>query len=484
MKKSKSKTAFRFKNQLGLDPPATITPVVKSSFDKRSRFGCAECKRRRVKCDETFPVCLRCQRRGTCCEAIPRARQWQVEIPRLPFPQGLRSMNMGIQINQRDERLLRYWLENASQMMVIDPDVNPMSFPILEHIQRAPSLLHALISLAAAHLHFFNPSKLTPCLEERGRALSLARRELGNPNADVCLNFMTVMMLGISESWITNSMTAVHIAEQHLRAARVMVDMALAQDVKSPLLPFILGAYLYWDMSCAFQIPSHLQLPLNTPEIYSAVLESGQEYHAMGGYSTEIFYLLGTVGRYCRQSIDTGVRDMALEVTLEHQLLAWEPNFENHNLGATSDAYRHHGLIYLAALSYRSERISGPELHILSEASLSQSIYLRRLEDLSSSIRARALTVTRMLAEIPSTHSSINFQGIPLFTAGSELTMEDKEERNIVRKRFQELYSLNHLRINLSALRLLEEIWRLRDIGDPMSWMDLILRKEWFIMLG
>ncbi|RHZ45117.1 Zn(II)2Cys6 transcription factor domain-containing protein [Aspergillus thermomutatus] len=34
---------------------------------RKSRFGCLACKRRRVKCDETQPHCLRCQKHGVTC---------------------------------------------------------------------------------------------------------------------------------------------------------------------------------------------------------------------------------------------------------------------------------------------------------------------------------------------------------------------------------------------------------------------------------
>ncbi|EME83826.1 uncharacterized protein MYCFIDRAFT_44351, partial [Pseudocercospora fijiensis CIRAD86] len=34
---------------------------------RKSRFGCIECKKRRVKCDETKPVCRNCSRRSTPC---------------------------------------------------------------------------------------------------------------------------------------------------------------------------------------------------------------------------------------------------------------------------------------------------------------------------------------------------------------------------------------------------------------------------------
>ena len=39
----------------------------KRRFHRKSRKGCATCKRRRVKCDETKPVCKNCQRIGLEC---------------------------------------------------------------------------------------------------------------------------------------------------------------------------------------------------------------------------------------------------------------------------------------------------------------------------------------------------------------------------------------------------------------------------------
>lgn len=39
----------------------------KRKFHKKSRNGCTTCKRRRVKCDETKPICARCERMGIEC---------------------------------------------------------------------------------------------------------------------------------------------------------------------------------------------------------------------------------------------------------------------------------------------------------------------------------------------------------------------------------------------------------------------------------
>jgi hypothetical protein len=37
------------------------------SYHKKSRAGCDTCKRRRVKCDETTPICGNCVQRGDKC---------------------------------------------------------------------------------------------------------------------------------------------------------------------------------------------------------------------------------------------------------------------------------------------------------------------------------------------------------------------------------------------------------------------------------
>ncbi|KAF5026580.1 hypothetical protein F66182_1306 [Fusarium sp. NRRL 66182] len=44
---------------------------------KRSRRGCAACRARHLKCDETSPVCQRCRENGRECEQAPLISQWR-----------------------------------------------------------------------------------------------------------------------------------------------------------------------------------------------------------------------------------------------------------------------------------------------------------------------------------------------------------------------------------------------------------------------
>lgn len=516
----------------------------------RSRAGCAECKRRRVKCDETFPVCLRCQRRGDVCEAAPRLRKWQMESPWIATGQKeerpIEVDASDIEIQPKTEKsLLRYWLERASQIMVIDPDINPLSFPVLEHIERSPGLVHALQSVSAAHQHFFDPSKLSRCLEERDLAIRLVRREIAQPPEDVFPVFLTVLLLGLSTAWIEGPTTEFGL--QHLRGARALIDIVLddssVRDKRPSVFGFMIGAYLYWDMSCAFLVPSCQQLPEYTAEILMAVLDVGTQYHPIGGYCTEIFYFIGLVGRYCRYVHDTGVRDHDLEDQLEHNLLSWEPTCEDKALAAMSEAFRLHGLINLAAICKRSPcqvnvlaELFGsntadpmtPSMFLVDTPSLesidawfendpifangqfdqlpeSNQQYLgdenetddqnNQRDELSISeideepliekeIRERAVKIVRSLTAIPTTHACTNLQAIPLLTAGSELTSAESEERALVYQRFRAMYSLNHIRSNLIALKLIQEVWELRDAGITTTWLSLMIEKGWSVMLG
>lgn len=65
-----------------------------------------------------------------------------------------------------NRRLLQYWLENVSQMLVIDPEDNPYSFPALEYISESAALLNVVQSISACHEQYFSPYAPMITLEE------------------------------------------------------------------------------------------------------------------------------------------------------------------------------------------------------------------------------------------------------------------------------------------------------------------------------
>ncbi|KAJ5817025.1 fungal-specific transcription factor domain-containing protein [Penicillium robsamsonii] len=442
---------------------------------QRSRFGCKACKARRVKCDETFPACLRCQRQKLVCLSTQRPVQWQEEIPwMLP---NTKRISLAPGPANTNTLLLPYWLKVCSQMMCLDPSNNPLSFPLLAQLSVCSSLVHAVQSVSAGHKHFFSPNNLEYVLQERGRAMKMLGKELHNTQTPPISSIFTVFLLGISATWADNK--PVNYGKEHFAAAKSLLR-SLLNDKKTrqdPLAKYLVGWYLYWDMSCSF-IADPDPVPLSLDEdsdILEVLLEAGESYfHPMIGFNAELYYLIAFVGRYCRRALAGEDRDFSLENYLEDRLFSWAPIDEDMALFKLGIAYRNHGLILLAKICPAKDRTDG----WLSEGSLDT---VDNLE--GSLIQAYVRESLQALLEMPTQQGYFNFQSIPLLTVGAELSEGDVEGdvdlRDEVVRRFKALYSCNHIIVNLWAIDILEEIWALRDAGVETSWVALLLQKGW-----
>jgi hypothetical protein len=369
-------------------------------------------------------------------------------------------------------RSLQYWLERASQIMVIDPEINPLSFPILKYLDSSPSLLHSLQSISVAHEGFFSAAALTSCLEERARALTFFREELHQSDRPAKASFLTMYILGMSTAW-TDQENKLDIGQPHLYGARAVIDMMVAEtgSIKDPFVQLALGCYIYWDQASAFFVTPQQQTPLNTPEIYHCISPMRRVFHPVAGYSTEIYYLLSTVGRYCRAILDHCPRDYALEETLEQELLDWESPEEDRNLYLVSNAFRKHGLVML----YRTTACADRE-ETLAESEQTET-------ETEQVIRQCARDILDDIMEIPAGCSYHIVLALPLLTAAAELGEDEPELRDEVRKRFRALFSMNRIPANLWAIEMLEELWALHAAGSKCSWLSLALQKNWNLLL-
>ncbi|CAG9994366.1 unnamed protein product [Clonostachys byssicola] len=275
---------------------------------------------------------------------------------------NIRSLERIAPSQQTGGELLRYWVESASYIMALDPENNPLSFPVLKYYNQSPSLIHALQSISAGHQYFFEPGKLRRCFEERLLSIQHVRKELDTQTNDPSLAFLTVFVLGLSSYWIAlpaDDPVLLHHAQAHLQGGRALIDTMLAIPVPqfSPQMLFAFGAYLYWDMACSFVIaPADLKA-IDGSDFSFAVEALARMYHPILGYSAEITYVLAKVGRYCRTVEDTEQRDTSLEEELENQLRSIKPTQISAELGLLEEAYRCHGLINIYAI-YRRGRVS------------------------------------------------------------------------------------------------------------------------------
>lgn len=452
-----SQYRVRFAPSTTLSVPSTDLRLTSTDDHtrSRSRSACHGCRMRRIKCDEKFPVCTQCDAKGLVCMPKTRQSPWQLELPWL---QSRKLTNMPA-VNRR---LLQFWLENVCQVMTLDPDNNPMSFPVVEQLADSKALVHALQSVSAGYELYYAPSSIAKSIEERGRALYTIRQEIRAPTAIRVQSFLAVWILGLSAQWIDYSVNA--FGEEHLMAARSILDSLLRQKsfpADHPFRPFIVGAFIWWDMACSFLVEPSKQKPLDTPELSTAVAHLRGKFCTLMSHATELFYHLCCLGRYCRALLDSGVRDLDFEDLIEQELLTWEHSSQEESLRTLNESFRLHGLIMLYRLCKKDVGIDHED-------------YIRNLSQ----------TILYNISQISTDSPLFKFFALPLLSAGAELSEQDQDQRTQVVKWFAVLYS--HLRLPTLnwATALLYELWAKKDAGEQTTWLKLMVEKGWALMLG
>lgn len=434
----------------------------------KSKFGCRECKARHVKCDETYPVCTRCLRRGSICLPAARSSRWIHELPRSILPHG--------NCPYIDNRQFQYWLENASQILVIDPENNPWSFPILKYVEHSASLAYALQSISIGHQSFFDAESRPAMLKARVQAIAALQQELQGAGS-LITSFLTTYLLGISAACIDMD-DVTDFGQQYLTGARAIMGHLLAEQeaLSDSFKHFAFGVHVYWEMATAFLCEPEEQPTSDLFQIYEGIQQTKHLYHPLAGFSLEVMYTLIAVGRYCRKLIETGQRELDLETAFEEQMLDWDYTNDEPNLALLNESFRNAGLVLLyrvCAHQPRNVDYSEEENDITSHLSVSDAM-----------IRQYSMKVVDGLVEAPMTSHCLNLHPLPLLTAASELEASDERERSLVLARFRAIYSLNRLPVCLWAIELLEDIWSLRDQGVRLSWLEIMLQKNWKLVIG
>lgn len=175
------------------------------------------------------------------------------------------------------------------------------------------------------------------------------------------------------------------------------------------------------------------------------------------------------MGRYCRQILDSRRRNFTQEAIFEQQLYCWQVCPPNVSLGHLYEAFRKYGLIFLYRASGQNNRFTNPDMLFQNQQSL---------------IQKYAEDTIRHLMQIPTTSNYLNFQSLILPATGAELAESNNFLQDEVRDRLRAMYSLNRLPTNLHVLQLLEELWCAQDNGNTLFWLQYMLQKDWYLLLG
>lgn len=307
-------------------------------------------------------------------------------------------------------------------------------------------------------------------LEERGKALVSLRKEVEQNQRMPQAFLLTTMLLSLAHG---TDCDMNDYGKQHLFAARSLINKML-QNVSDlvdddPLARLCLGMYLYWDMCSAFLVDPEEDQTIDSLNMSIAIHKMGNWHHPMYGPCTDLLFILGNVGRYCRQILDSRHRNFTQEAIFEQQLYCWQACPPDISLGHLYEAFRKYGLIFLYRTSGQNNRFTNPDLLFQNQQSL---------------IQKYAEDTIRHLMQIPTTSNYLNFQSLILLATGAELAESDNSLRDEVRERLRAIYSLNRLPTNLRALQLLEELWCARDNGNTSFWLQYMLQKDWYLLLG
>ncbi|KAH6678536.1 hypothetical protein B0J14DRAFT_325520 [Halenospora varia] len=120
------------------------------------KSGCITCKTRRVKCDETKPQCLRCQKFGRVCDGYApepaRARSLSQLQPRIPSV-GLYNPNIAIHDTEDESRYFKVFSERTAYELsgLLDGTIGSSFWTriVLQESHNVSSIRHAVIAIGA-----------------------------------------------------------------------------------------------------------------------------------------------------------------------------------------------------------------------------------------------------------------------------------------------------------------------------------------------
>ncbi|ESK84852.1 c6 transcription [Moniliophthora roreri MCA 2997] len=202
-------------------------------FHTKSKSGCLTCRKRRIKCDETKPICRKCYRRDLECVQRPKneQRQQQQEIvlyKRLaaptPIPMGTTS-----------RQIIHHFTTVTSACFDSEPGCIPILCTMPPQLSwYNPHVFHALLSYTALHLGRLYPTepKWIHLASAHRKAAIAALPGATNPDA----NFLTIglfTMYTISSSFssspekIFSLMTSLHNVFSPLEGRRMYEDQRL-----------------------------------------------------------------------------------------------------------------------------------------------------------------------------------------------------------------------------------------------------------------
>ncbi|PYH91143.1 hypothetical protein BO71DRAFT_452326 [Aspergillus ellipticus CBS 707.79] len=159
----------------------------------KSHHGCAQCKQRRIKCDESRPACGSCQKKKLECsfhsDFTQTTAQYRAEVPgtRVNWP-----VHEGSQLPLLELELLNHWHMATVQTLIHEKATeNVMRVFVPQEALSHPFLMHSMLALSALHLSHHCPAErrhkyTEAAMNHNNIALSLCTPLLNNVTSENC----------------------------------------------------------------------------------------------------------------------------------------------------------------------------------------------------------------------------------------------------------------------------------------------------------
>ncbi|KAI0571359.1 Zn-clus multi-domain protein, partial [Pyrenophora tritici-repentis] len=154
--------------------PTTLSALRQRRGHTKSRLGCLTCKKRKIKCQETWPSCANCDKRGYICtypDVFKYAHQDHVSLV-MPSPyQVVKLVDTPTVYSADDMQLFHHYLISAYPCIPHDfEEIWTRDVPKISH--QYPYLMDAMLALAGSHLavQVDNP-KTSLALQHRQKAI-------------------------------------------------------------------------------------------------------------------------------------------------------------------------------------------------------------------------------------------------------------------------------------------------------------------------
>ncbi|KAE8153277.1 hypothetical protein BDV25DRAFT_169167 [Aspergillus avenaceus] len=224
-------------------------------FHRKSRTGCISCRSRRIKCNESHPICGQCERASIPCHysTVSRPSASTLTVPREPHPSLLdhRAIPEGRpQFDLLDITLMHHYTFATAASLFGGEHTDLWQREVPLQAQSNPLLMHGILATAALHLAVLEPTQSSPywtrALHHHNLGLELYNAQIAHLNSENCQALLTFGIYLVVWAYASPTITRdllnldrVLDSLELVRGCRIVFELQSAAILEQPIGKFI-----------------------------------------------------------------------------------------------------------------------------------------------------------------------------------------------------------------------------------------------------